>query len=108
MCKIQRNIRKKAIKKARQSPCRFKIAALGFNAKGELVIAKTNSYGRASAPYNGLHAEERVFRAAQRKNIVKVIIVRVNLNGIVLPIDPCKKCQKIADKLGIKIETIKN
>jgi hypothetical protein len=105
--KLKKHTRDRAIKKASKSPCHFKIAALGFNSKGELVAVKTNSYGRKSTPQNGLHAEEKLFKLAAQKNIIKIIIVRVGKRGTILPIDPCKKCQKIADKLGIKIESIR-
>jgi hypothetical protein len=104
--KLERKIRKRAIKKAMQSLCRYKISALGFNAKGELVHIAMNGFHQSKYG-GGLHAEEKVFRVAAKKNIVKIIIARVGNNGDVLPIEPCPKCKKIADKLNIQIESVK-
>jgi hypothetical protein len=37
------------------------------------------------------------------KNLKSILICRVNPNGKILPLHPCKKCKEIADDLGIKI-----
>ena len=93
-------------KKARQSICTFKVAALGFNKSGICVMARTNK-PRFSRPSGGLHAEARIFPEARKRGIVRILICRVSANtGELLPIDPCSKCQKIADKLGIVLQTI--
>ena len=54
----------------------------------------------------GLHAERRLMQK-YGEAISKIVICRTNGNGKMLPIDPCQNCQKIADKLGIVIESIK-
>jgi len=100
-------IKRRALKKASKSPCKFKIAALGFNSKNELVAVKTNSFGYKTGKGKSLHAEERLFKVAAQKGIVKIIIIRVGNSGNILPIDPCEKCSKIAEKLNITIESIK-
>jgi hypothetical protein len=98
-------IMQKAAKKAMQSQCRFKISALGFNRKGELVASATNSF-RFCRKGGGLHAEAQVMKQAKRKGICTVLICRVNPNGLLLPIEPCENCMRLAEKLGIKIVSI--
>jgi hypothetical protein len=39
-------------------------------------------------------------------NIKTILISRVGHSGILRPISPCKTCQKVADKLGIKIISV--
>ena len=93
-------------KKALQSECIYKIAALGFNKKGECVASSVNK------PFinkrgGGLHAEEQLFKVATRKGIVKILICRVGRGGKLRPIEPCASCSKTAKKLGIRIISIK-
>jgi cytidine deaminase len=97
-----------AIKKAEQSPCRHKISAFGFNKKGELVSTAFNFSRGIFRKGAGLHAEQIVMMNARKKGIKTIIICRVNPNGSLLPIEPCEKCKKIANKFGIKIIGIKN
>lgn len=92
-------------KKAAQAPCAFKVAAVGINTHGEAVIRTCNEY-RFDRGGGGLHAEEKIFRVAKRKNISIIFICRVSKAGKVLPISPCKRCQKKADELGIKIISV--
>jgi cytidine deaminase len=96
---------KRAIKKACQSQCKFKISALGFNRKGELVSSAFN-ISRALRKGGGFHAEQLVMMEAHKKGIKTILICRVNPNGILLPIEPCMKCRKMAEKLGIKIISV--
>lgn len=92
-------------KKALQSNCKFKIAAFGFNAKGECVCSAFN-ISRFLRKGGGIHAEMRIFKKARRKGVVKILICRYSQNGKFVKIDPCECCAKIAKKLGIKIETM--
>jgi cytidine deaminase len=95
----------RAIKKASKSICKFQIAALGFNGRGELVLIKTNR-PRFCRYGGGLHAEMAIMNKARRYGIVRILICRVGKSGLLRPIEPCACCSKIAEKLGIKIETI--
>jgi len=91
--------------KAMQSTCRSRVAALGFNRKGECVASSVNQpflYRRGG----GLHAEEQLFKVARKRGIVKILICRVGGSGVLRPIDACKSCSKTADKLGITISSI--
>jgi hypothetical protein len=95
----------RAKKKALQSICKFQIAALGFNKRGECVIIKTNR-PRFGGRGGGLHAEILVMNEAKKYGIVRILICRVGKGGEVRPIEPCDNCAKIAAKLGIKINSV--
>lgn len=95
---------KKLIKKAIQSPCKFKIAAVGISKKGNILGYSTNQF-RFVKYSGGLHAE-RLLMNKFKGSLHKIIICRVNNSGELLPIEPCHICQKIAKKLGIRIESI--
>lgn len=99
------NIIEKAIKKAEQSTCKMKVAALGFNRDGACVSAKTNK-PRFKRKGGGMHAERLVMAEAKTKGVIKIVICRIGKGSEIRPINPCPICQGIADKLGIKIETI--
>ena len=103
--KIQKQLKERMIRKAKQSICKFRLCAFGFNRDGICVATATNS-PRFSHKGGGLHAEEKIFFSAKSKGIVKILICRIGSGGTIRPIDPCERCSKIAEKLGIKIETI--
>lgn len=92
-------------KKAGKTICRSKVSALGFNHSGKLVI-QTNNSPRFCRYGGGIHAEEKIFLKAKRKRIKTILICRVSKTGNLLPIDPCPKCTKLAEKLGIKIISV--
>lgn len=95
-----------AAKKARQSICRNKVAAIGLNWNGDVVSKKFNR-PRFSRKGGGFHAEMEVMKEAKRKGVVAIIICRISgENGNFLPIDPCPTCQAKANELGIKIFSI--
>lgn len=98
-------IDKKAINKAKQSMCRYKVSAIGLNRKGDVICSAMNKAFIASRG-GGLHAEAILMRRYGRK-IRTIVICRINNYGELLPIDPCDNCQKMADKLGITITSIK-
>jgi cytidine deaminase len=95
----------RAIKKANQSVCKFKVSAIGFNNKGEMIGSITNA-PRFSRYGGGLHAEALLIKRYGKK-LKTILICRVNSNGKLLPIDPCLNCQKLAIKFGIKIMSVK-
>lgn len=96
-----------AAKKARQSICRNKVAAIGLNWNGDIVSKKFNR-PRFSRKGGGVHAEMAVMQEAKRKGVVAIIICRISgENGKnFLPIDPCPACKAKAEELGIKIYSI--
>jgi len=53
----------------------------------------------------GLHAEERIIHCSPR-SLRRIMLLRVGSKGNLLIIHPCDKCQRLADKRGVKIERI--
>jgi cytidine deaminase len=102
---ISREIISRAINKAKQSICRFKISAVGLNKNGTCVASAINKY-RFPRYGGGQHAEMILMRDAAKKGIKTIIICRVGKTGDILPIDPCPTCQKKAQELGIKIYSV--
>lgn len=94
-----------AQRKAAQSICRFKVAALGFNSDGDCVAKAVNT-PRFVRPGGGIHAEQHIFKVAKRKGVVTILICRVGSSGSLLPIHPCPICQKTADTMNIRIITV--
>lgn len=102
---MNRDLINRAIRKAAQSICKFRIAALGLNKDGICVMARTNRpmFARKGG---GIHAEEQILAVAKTKGIVRILICRIGRGGDILPIEPCSRCQSIADKLGVEIDSI--
>ena len=97
--------------KASHSPCTYKLSAIAFDAKGDILGHVTNSHsknwnvlekekvGRAGT---AMHAERRLI--ARYGQLIKTIIIcRVGRSEEIRPIDPCPTCQRTAAKYGIKI-----
>lgn len=92
-------------KKAQQSICKYPMSAIGLNNNNDIVAKATNT-PRFPGRGGGEHAEEKVMQAARKKGVTTIIICRIGKAGDFLPIEPCKRCQKHADKLGIKLITV--
>jgi cytidine deaminase len=103
--KVKREYLDAAMHKAKQSICRFKVAALGFNRDGDCVVKATNQ-PRFVRHGGGIHAEQRIFKVAKEKGVVAILICRVGNTGKLLPIDPCPACRKTAEDLNIRIVTV--
>ena len=96
----------KLINKAKQSLCKSRVAALGFNGKNECVISTVNKTLLCKKG-GGLHAEEQIFKVARKMGIERILICRIGKGNDLLPIIPCASCARTAKKLGIVINTIK-
>ena len=94
----------RAKKKAIQSSCRYKIAAIGLDFRGKVIGVKYNTQ-RFYHKGGGLHAEMSLMRSSP-KSLSIIILVRVNKNGKLKPIHPCKACSEKASDLGITIRSI--
>ena len=103
--KINPTIIDTAKRKAMQSNCRYKISALGFSKKNELIDSAMNQH-RWDGKGKGAHAE-MILMKRNPLALRSIIICRVNQKGEFLPIDPCSKCAEKAKELGIKIYTIR-
>lgn len=84
--------------------CRYRVIAAGIDNRNRIISLATNC---PRLPNRGFHAEERVIFSSP-KSLRKILILRVNNRGQMLPIDPCCKCQSLADKRGISIEKAQN
>lgn len=103
MCK-EEIVKDRLCKKAAKTTCRFKISAAALNHKDEVIGIVNNSH-RFVKYGGGLHAERKLMDR-YGKNIKTIIILRIGNSGNLLPIEPCKVCKEIADKLNIKIISI--
>lgn len=100
--------------KATHSPCTYKISAIAFDAKGDILGHVTNSHSKnwnvlekekAGRAGTATHSERRLI--ARYGQLIKTIVIcRVGRSGEVRPIDPCPACQKAAAKYGIKIVSL--
>jgi len=97
--------RELAKQKANQSPTRYKVSAIGLDHKGNLLGSAFSSY-RFSRYGGGIHAEMALLHRYS-SNVKTILICRVGRSGDILPIDPCPRCQKVLNKLGIKVITMK-
>ena len=89
------------ISKAKKSTCRYKVSAIGFDRRGNFVGCTSNH--KRFGHYGGsVDAEIKMIRKYGKK-VKTMIICRVNNKGNLLKIDACDRCQKILDKLGIKV-----
>lgn len=66
------------------------------------------STGKRNHPHGGGTHAERILINRYGKNIARILIARIGRSGENRPIDPCPVCKKIADEMGIKIESITN
>ena len=100
----KKQILARAIKKAVKSPCKFRIAAVGLDHRGQAIVSAVNTYRFGTR--KGIHAEMAVMCNAP-KSLRTIVIVRVNRKGELMPIDPCPTCASKAAELGIQIRTLR-
>lgn len=103
---INTTLVQRAVKKAIQSSCRYRISAIGLNKKGEVFCSVTNKQ-RYYYKGGGKHAEMLLMEMAG-KGLKTIIICRVGLSDKILPIEPCPVCKAKADDLGIKIISVES
>lgn len=94
-----------AKKKASQSSCKYKVSAIAFNSKGEVIATAVNKHGQHSTHYRGVHAEMECLSKC-KSTPSAILICRVNPQGQLLPISPCDVCKKMLEKKSIKISTV--
>lgn len=100
--------------KASHSPCTYKISAIAFDAKGDVLGHVTNSHSKnwnvldkcgKGRQGTAQHAERRLL--ARYGELVKTIVIcRIGRSGELRPINPCKTCLKAAAKYGAKIISV--
>ncbi len=106
------SLTKTLIQAAIHSPCNYRIGAIAFDKKGDVLGNACNAFrmgskfiGEQNRKGTGFHAEARLMKR-YRSNIKTILIMRIGNSGNILPIDPCPACAKMAEKLGIKIVTV--
>lgn len=114
MCVINPKTISILTEKASNSPCTYRVSAIAFDHKGDILGHATNNHSKnwnvlekckVGRPGTGTHAERKLM-ARYGENIKTILICRVGNDGDILPIDPCDVCRKVADKLGIKIVSV--
>lgn len=117
MSKLAENARIKTVlqKKASKSHCTYKVSAVAFDKKGEVlgcvsnkhsfwnVLDDTDGEGRAGT---AKHAERLLLQRYSR-HVKTIIVCRTGKGGVIRPIDPCPVCRKAAAKLGVEIITVR-
>jgi deoxycytidylate deaminase len=97
-------ITKSIITKAQQSKCRYKVGAIAFDDKGDILGVSCNKQF-LSKTGGSIHAEMVLIR--RYKTLIKTIVIcRTNKTGNLCPIKPCNNCSKVAEKMGIKIISV--
>lgn len=84
---------------AMRSPCRYRIAAVGYDCRHRIIGIAVNTPRLAT---RGWHAEETLLHKSPR-SLVRIEIIRVGATGLLLPIDACRHCRKLAEKKGVEI-----
>ena len=100
--------------KATHSPCTYKISAIAFDKKGDVLGHTTNSHSKnwnvldkCGVGREGTAQHSERILLARYKNLIKTIVIcRIGRGGDFLPIDPCPICQKVAAKYGAKIISV--
>ena len=99
--------------KASKSDCTYKVSAIAFDKKGNVLGHMTNKHSTWNVisktgkgrPGTARHSERLLME--RYAGVVKTIMIaRVGNSGELRPIDPCPACRKVAAKLGVKIISI--
>lgn len=91
------------LKIARRSPCRYKVAAFGFDARGK-CIGYAYNLPRLSKLGGGVHAEIALLKKVGTHRIKSMLVVRSSKGGLnEAKIHVCPSCSKVINKLGIRI-----
>ena len=106
MCSLRHDLVERSINKGVKlnKDLSHRVLAIGFNDKNDMIGIKSNGFGLSNSKGSGKHAERELIKRYGRK-ISKIVIIRIGRGGAILPIDPCETCLKVANKLGIKIES---
>ena len=106
MRKVKKSFRERALAKAKQSMSVYKISAIAVSRNGNVLASAVNR-PRFEREGGGIHAEMMALRKAGN-GVYAIILCRIGGSGDLLPIHPCKRCQKVLDKKGIRVWTLLN
>ena len=94
--------------KASQSPSTYRLAGVAFSKTGNILGFARNGFRNENlkpGKYSGDHVEQHLIKRYGTK-IKTILLIRIGNGGDLLPIDPCEKCQRLMDKMGIEVKTI--
>jgi pyrimidine deaminase RibD-like protein len=95
---------KLAYKKSSQTPCKFKVCAICYDKRGDL-LGISYCRPRFGKKGGGIHAEMMALNN-WGTDIRSITLVRFGGKGDLLPIHPCENCDKVLKKLRIKVHTL--
>ncbi len=95
---------KVAYNKSTQTPCKFKVCAICYDKRGRL-LGVSYCRPRFNKKGGGIHAEMMALNKWGVK-IKSITLVRFGNKGDLLPIHPCKNCDRVLKKLAIKVQTL--
>jgi cytidine deaminase len=98
------NVIKAAYKKTSHKPCKFKICAICHDRRGKL-LGISYCRPRFNKKGGGVHAEMMALNNWGTK-IHTMTIIRFGEKGKLMPIHPCKNCDRVLKKLKIKVQTL--
>jgi len=103
---MDKSLIKKAYKRSTFTYCKFKVCAFCYDRRGRL-LGITYALPRFNKQGGGLHAE---MLGLQRwgTRIKRITLVRFGKSGDFLPIDPCKNCNRVLNKLNIKVDILES
>lgn len=87
---------------SRVQGCQHRVVAAGIDFRGRIIGLATN---RPRLQNRGWHAEEWLLYRSPR-SLSRILLVRVNKVGELLPIEPCAHCAKLANRRGVVIEAL--
>ena len=83
--------------------CTYRVIAAGIDHRNRIIDIATNTPSKFNhRTCRSSHAEERLIRR-NPQSLSRVVVIRINRQGELLPIDPCNICSKLAEKRKIKI-----
>ena len=109
IAKIDPSLFMRMKKKASASPSQYRISCVALDKKGDVIGYTTNGFRKDNIRLiygSGLHSEAICLAKYYPLGAKTLIIMRIGNAGDVLPIDPCEQCQKMANKLGVKILSV--
>jgi hypothetical protein len=105
---IRDTLLKKALRKKEHVSNKL-IIAWGVDHKGKVVCIKHNipPIGKESGKGKGQHAEERIIKCVNPLELRAIYIAQLKFTSrgkcFIVPKEPCKKCQELADKYNIEL-----
>jgi len=100
------DIRTRLYKTALRSPCRYRIAAIALDERGNAIATATN-VPRYPKHGGGIHAEMRALAKCKGRKVSEIWIIRIGNAGDERPIRACKRCEAVAAKHGIRIRSFR-